>query len=89
MDYRCLPFEPMNNLMSVAEIVDKLTAICFKCGRPATKIQRFTNGKLSTWDEQTIIVGSNISGQEQQYEARCRKCYKTPPKLIIGGKQND
>jgi thymidine kinase len=89
MDYRCLPFEPMNHLLSIAEIVDKLTAICFSCGRPATKIQRLTNGRLSIWDEPTVVVGSNISGQKHQYEARCRKCYKTPPKLISGGTKND
>lgn len=84
MDYRCQPFNPMNDIMAIAELVNKQTAVCAVCGRPATKIQRFTNGKLSHWDEPTIAVGSNIKGQEYQYEARCRKCYKVPPKLIKG-----
>lgn len=82
MDYRSLPFEPMNHLMSIAEIVIKLTAVCSRCGRPATRIQRYTNGKLSHWDEPTIAVGSNIKGAKYTYEARCRKCWVTPPKLV-------
>jgi thymidine kinase len=85
MDYRCLPWSPISDLMAVAEFVDKIPAVCFKCGRPATKIQRFTRGKYSHWDEPTIIVGSN-KGDEHQYEARCRKCYVTPPRAIKGGK---
>lgn len=82
MDYRCLPWRPMSDLMAVAEFVDKLPAVCFKCGRPATKIQRFTRGKYSHWDEPTMIVGSNKEGDDHQYEARCRKCYVTPPRLV-------
>lgn len=82
MDYRCLPFKPMNDIMAIAEIVQKQTAVCGNCGRPATKIQRFTNGRLSHWDEPTVAVGSNLKGHEYQYEARCRKCYKTPPRVL-------
>jgi thymidine kinase len=82
MDYRCLPWHPMSDLMAVAEFVDKLPAVCFNCGRPATKIQRFTRGKYSHWNEPTIIVGSNKEGDEHQYEARCRKCYVAPPRLV-------
>ncbi|MNW28285.1 Thymidine kinase [compost metagenome] len=89
MDYRCLPWAPMSDLMSVAEFVEKLPAVCFKCGRPATKIQRFTKGHYSHWYEPTIVVGSNIAGDKHQYEARCRKCYVAPPKLIQGGKQDE
>lgn len=84
MDYRCLPFKPMNDIMAIAEVINKQTAVCSECGRPATKIQRYTNGKLSHWDEPTVAVGSNIEGNKYQYEARCRKCYHTPPKLIGG-----
>lgn len=86
MDYRCLPWRPMSDLMAVAEFVEKIPAVCFKCGLPATKIQRFTKGKYSHWNEPTVVVGSNIEGDEHQYEARCRMCYVTPPKLIPGGK---
>lgn len=86
MDYRCQPFEPMASLMAVAEFVDKIPAVCFVCGAPATKIQRFHNDHPSLWYEPTIIVGSNIEGDSFQYEARCRKCYVEPIKLILGGK---
>lgn len=85
MTYRCEPWSPMSDLMAVAEIVDKLTAVCFRCGRPATKIQRYTNGKLSRWDEPTVAVGSHREG-EYQYEARCRGCWVTPPRKVQGGK---
>jgi thymidine kinase len=86
MDYRCKPWSPMSDLMAVAEFVDKLTAVCFVCGKPATKIQRFTGDHLSTWDEETIIVGTK-EGEQHHYEARCRGCYRTPPKLIRGGRK--
>lgn len=89
MDYRCQPWRPMSDLMAKAEVVDKLTAVCFKCGKPATKIQRFRNGKLSHWDESTIAVGSNRKGDEYTYEARCRGCYIKPPRKIEGRKGNE
>jgi len=82
MDYRCMPWRPMSDIMAVAEVVHKQTAVCSSCGRPATKIQRFTNGRLSAWDEPTVAVGSNIEGDIHKYEARCRKCYKTPPRVV-------
>ncbi|MNN10551.1 Thymidine kinase [compost metagenome] len=82
MDYRCLPWRPMSDLMAVAEFVDKIPAVCFKCGLPATKIQRFTKGKYSLWDEKTVIVGSNKEGDEHQYEARCRRCYVVPLRTV-------
>lgn len=80
MDYRGLPFEPMNDIMAIAEIVHKQTAVCTKCGKPATMIQRYTNNRLSAWSEPTVIVGSNKEDNEYYYEARCRKCYKQPNK---------
>lgn len=86
MDYRCLPFKPMNDIMAIAEVINKQTAVCSECGRPATKIQRYTNGRLSHWEEPTVAVGSNLEGKMYQYEARCRKCYKTPPRVVTGGK---
>lgn len=88
VDYRDLPWRPMSDLMAMAEFVEKLTAVC-ECGQPATKIQRYRNGKLSHWDEPTIIVGSNIEGQEFQYSAKCRGCWNTPLKTITGGKDNE
>lgn len=79
MDYRCQPFLNMSKILACAEIIHKLTAVCEKCGNEATKIQRFTNGKLSTWDEPTIVVGSNNEKDAQKYVARCRDCWEVPP----------
>ncbi len=73
MDFRGLPFGAMPTLMAVAEIVDKLQAICVVCGGPATRNQRLVNGKPATWDSPTIMVGGRES-----YEARCRHCHRVP-----------
>ena len=79
MDYRCQPFTNMGKILACAEIVHKLTAVCEKCGKEATKIQRFTNGELSSWNEPTIVVGSNNAQDSQKYVARCRNCWEMPP----------
>lgn len=73
MDFRGLPFGPMPTLLSVAEIVDKLQAICVVCGGPASRNQRLVNGKPALWDSPTIMVGGRES-----YEARCRHCHRVP-----------
>src|SRR6266704_3008931 len=61
------------NVLAVAEIVDKLQAICVVCGGPATRNQRLVNGQPALWDSPTIMVGGRES-----YEARCRHCHKVP-----------
>src|SRR5260370_31777895 len=73
MDFRGLPFGPMPTLLAVADIVDKLQAICVVCGGPATRNQRLVNGQPALWDRPTIMV----RGRES-YEARCRHCHKVP-----------
>ena len=73
MDFRGLPFGPMPTLLAMAEIVDKLQAICVVCGGPASRNQRLVNGKPALWDSPTIMVGGRES-----YEARCRHCHKVP-----------
>jgi len=72
-DFRGEPFGAMPILMAVAEIVDKLQAICVVCGGPATRNQRLVNGKPAPWDSPTIMVGGRES-----YEARCRHCHRVP-----------
>jgi len=72
-DFRGLPFGPMPTLMCVAEVVDKLQAICVVCGGPATRNQRLLNGKPAPWNSPTIMVGGRES-----YEARCRHCHRVP-----------
>ena len=73
MDFRGLPFGPMPTLLAVAEIVDKLQAICVVCGGPASRNQRLVNGRPALWESPTIMVGGRES-----YEARCRHCHKVP-----------
>jgi thymidine kinase len=66
-DYRGVPFEPMPQLLSIAEYITKTLAICVVCGNPADKTQRKTHSS-----ERVIVGASEI------YEARCRKCHYIP-----------
>ena len=72
-DFRGEPFGPMPQLMAIAEVVDKLHAICVLCGSPASRNQRLIEGRPARYDSPTIMVG----GQES-YEARCRACHQVP-----------
>jgi thymidine kinase len=70
-DFRGEPFGPMPRLMCLAEVVDKLHAICVLCGAPATRNQRLVDGRPAHWDSPLIMVGGTES-----YEARCRACHQ-------------
>ena len=72
-DFRGEPFGSMPQLLAVAEVVDKLHAICVVCGNPASRNQRLIGGKPARYDSPTIMVGSTES-----YEARCRACHSVP-----------
>jgi thymidine kinase len=72
-DFRGEPFGPMPQLLSAAEIVDKLHAICVICGAPASRNQRLIAGRPARYDSPTIMVGS-----AESYEARCRGCHSVP-----------
>ena len=74
-DFRGEPFGPMPALMAVAEVVDKLHAICVLCGGPASRNQRLIDGQPAPYDSPTIMVGGTES-----YEARCRMCFSVPRK---------
>lgn len=73
-DFRGEPFGPMPQLMCVAEVVDKLHAICVLCGAPATRNQRLIGGKAAKYDSPQVMVGG-----AETYEARCRNCHKVLP----------
>ncbi|CUS98062.1 thymidine kinase [Candidatus Chrysopegis kryptomonas] len=66
-DYRGKPFEPMPQLLAIAEYITKTHAICVVCGNPASKTQR----KIKT-GERIVVGASDI------YEARCRRCFEPP-----------
>jgi thymidine kinase len=64
-DYQGKPFEPMPQILAVAEYVDKMLAICMQCGAPANRTQRLTEAT------DRVVVGGS-----QEYEARCRRCFQ-------------
>ena len=70
-DFRGSPFGPMPELLCRAELVDKLQAVCHRCGGPATMTQRLVDGFPAPADGATIVVGAL-----EQYEARCRSCHE-------------
>lgn len=67
-DYRADPFDPIPQLMAVAEHVTKLHAVCVVCGAPANHSQRIVPG------EDRVLVGAT-----EAYEPRCRHCFEPHP----------
>jgi thymidine kinase len=63
-DYLGKPFEPMPQLLAVAEYITKTLAICMVCGNPANHTQR-----LVASDDRVLV------GAQGMYEARCRTCF--------------
>jgi thymidine kinase len=63
-DYTGKPWEPMPQLLAIAEYITKTHAICMKCGQPANYSQRTFES-----DERVAV------GATGMYEARCRKCF--------------
>jgi len=63
-DYLGKPFEPMPQLLAIAEYITKTLAICMVCGNPANHTQR-------------LVVSSDrlLLGAQGTYEARCRRCF--------------
>ena len=63
-DYTGKPWEPMPQLLAIAEYITKTHAICMKCGQPANYSQRTFES------EERVAVGAS-----DKYEARCRQCF--------------
>ena len=70
-DFKREPFMIVARLLSIAEDVTKLTAICQICGNEATLTQRLVNGKPASKKDPVILVGAS-----EAYQARCRACHK-------------
>ena len=66
-DYRGRPFEPIPQLLAIAEFITKTHAICVICGNPANYTYR------TSTDKGTVVVGA-----ADKYEARCRNCFIPP-----------
>ena len=70
-DFRGEPFGSMPTLLAISEFVDKLQAVCHRCGGTATRTQRLVDGRPAPFSGETIQVGALDS-----YEARCAACYE-------------
>ena len=75
-DFRGEPFEPMPQLMAIAEFVSKQLAICMICGNPAGRSQRMVKAQSQ------VVLGAT-----EAYEARCRKCHCVEGEEISAQKQ--
>jgi thymidine kinase len=73
MDFRGEPFGPMPKILSIAEAVDKLHAICMVCGAPASRNQRLVDGEPAPYEAPVVQVGG-----AESYEARCRRHHEVP-----------
>jgi len=71
-DYRGRPFEPIPQLLAIAEYITKTLAICVICGNPADRTQRITT------HQERVLVGA-----KDMYEARCRSCFQPPKQDIV------
>ena len=69
-DYLGRPFEPVPQLMAIAEHVTKLHAVCVRCGAPANHSQRIVAGG-----------GRVLVGEAEAYEPRCRRCFR--PEAVV------
>jgi thymidine kinase len=67
-DYLGQPFEPIPQLLAIAEYITKTLAICVRCGSPANHTQRLVSSS------ERVVVGG-----PEAYEARCRRCYEPHP----------
>lgn len=76
-DFRGEPFGVLPDLLTRAEFVTKLTAVCAKCGAPATRTQRIINGKPASFNDPIVLVGA-----KEAYEPRCRHCREIVEKPI-------
>ena len=64
-DYKGIPFEPIPELLAIAEYITKTHAICVICGNPANHTQRISGGT------DKVVIGAG-----EIYEARCRNCFQ-------------
>ncbi len=80
-DYAGRPFQPMPELLAIAEYITKTLAICVVCGAPANRTYRTVKRA-----RRVVVGGADL------YEARCRRCYELgrrarplPPVAPTGG----
>ncbi len=69
MDFKGKPFGPMCALMSQAEYITKVHAICIRCG----ELAHFSHRKTAS--DKTVLLG-----EQNEYEPLCRTCFQTEKK---------
>lgn len=70
-DFRARAFGPMAALAASADVVTRLTAVCLRCGGPATLTQRLVDGVPAPLEDDQVRIGG-----AELYEPRCRACYE-------------
>ncbi len=84
LDFKGDTFGSMPELMCIATTVDKLHAVCMKCGSDhATRTQRLIDGKPADKNSPLIMIGG-----DETYEARCVKCWELPDATDETSKSN-
>ncbi len=84
LDFKGDTFGSMPELMCLATTVDKLHAVCMKCGSDhATRTQRLIDGKPADKNSPLIMIGG-----DETYEARCVKCWELPDSAEENNKSN-
>ncbi|RJQ15858.1 thymidine kinase [Candidatus Woesearchaeota archaeon] len=78
-DFRGEPFGCMPYLLSIADYVEKMTAVCDfpNCEKPATRTQRLIHGNPAPYDAPLILIGD-----AEHYQARCLDHHLVPGKKI-------
>jgi thymidine kinase len=81
-DFAGRPFGALPRLLSLADSVAKLTAVCTfpGCGEEATRTQRLVNNEPAAIDDPLIVIGGTEDNREpDRYEARCRAHHRVAP----------
>jgi thymidine kinase len=77
LDYAGRPFGAVAELCALADRVEKLTAICARCGSAfATRTQRLVDGEPARAGGPTVLIEGATA--DVTYEARCHWCYRPP-----------
>jgi thymidine kinase len=75
-DYLGKPFEPMPQLLAIAEYISKTHAICMVCGNPASHTQRLVPSA-----DRVLLGATGL------YEARCRACFVPFVAGVVAGRE--
>jgi thymidine kinase len=78
LDFRGEPFGSVPQLLAMAEVADKLKALCTVCGESASFTQRLINGEPARYSDPVFLVGDG-----ELYEPRCRLHHVVPEKEAL------